>query len=61
MLSGSLNLYSNCILVKEYEGADLVLNQISRFDSGTYLCIAENNVSPIVSKRVMLYVDCKYP
>ena len=29
----------------------------SRFQSGSYLCIAKNGVPPVVSKRVQLYVD----
>ena len=28
-----------------------------RFQSGAYLCIGKNNVPPMVSKRVQLYVD----
>ena len=43
--------------VDEYEGEILKLTQISRFDSGVYLCIAKNGVPPSVSKRVRLYVD----
>ena len=48
------------ISVEIYDGADLDLVRISRFDSGVYLCVASNGVPPIVSKRVRLYVDCEF-
>ena len=48
------------ISVEIYDGADLDLVRISRFDSGEYLCVASNGVPPIVSKRVRLYVDCEF-
>ena len=47
------------ISVKTHYGADLELSHVSRFDSGVYLCLANNGVPPTVSKRVRLYVDCK--
>jgi hypothetical protein len=46
--------------VKTHYGADLELRHVSRFDSGVYLCLANNGVPPTVSKRVRLYVDCEY-
>ena len=45
--------------VKTHYGADLELSHVSRFDSGVYLCLANNGIPPTVSKRVRLYVDCK--
>ena len=45
--------------MKTHYGADLELSHVSRFDSGVYLCLANNGVPPTVSKRVRLYVDCK--
>ncbi|XP_023336630.1 lachesin [Eurytemora carolleeae] len=46
-----------CTEVEEYVGDVLELTNINRFDSGVYLCIANNKVQPSVSKRVKLYVD----
>ncbi|KAK8750890.1 hypothetical protein OTU49_015044 [Cherax quadricarinatus] len=39
-----------------YEGEVLNLTQITRSDMGPYLCIANNSVPPIVSKRIMVEV-----
>ncbi|XP_045105599.1 lachesin-like isoform X2 [Portunus trituberculatus] len=39
-----------------YEGAVLNLTQITRSDMGPYLCIANNNVPPPVSKRIIVQV-----
>ncbi|XP_042233852.1 lachesin-like isoform X1 [Homarus americanus] len=39
-----------------YEGETLNLTQITRSDMGPYLCIANNTVPPIVSKRIMVEV-----
>lgn len=46
-----------CREVKTHYGADLELSHVSRFDSGVYLCLANNGIPPTVSKRVRLYVD----
>ncbi|XP_064102303.1 lachesin-like [Macrobrachium nipponense] len=43
--------------VREYNGAHLPLNKISRMDMAAYLCIARNGVPPIVSKRIQVSVD----
>ena len=45
--------------VEIHYGAELELHQVSRSDSGVYLCMASNGVPPTVSKRVRLYVDCE--
>ena len=44
----------------EVHGEVLDLIRISRTEMGAYLCIARNGVSPAVSKRIILNVDCKY-
>ena len=40
-------------------GPDLVIPNIDTTDMGSYLCIADNGVPPIVSKRIYVYVQCK--
>ena len=40
----------NCESVTNHYGPELELKQISRHDSGVYLCIASNGVPPSVSK-----------
>ena len=54
---------SVCVLiaVAGVEGENLVLNKITRSESGAYLCIASNGVPPSVSKRILLDVECKLP
>jgi len=52
-------LVDKCSEVEEFVGDVLELYNVNRFDSGIYLCIANNRVPPSVSKRVRLYVD--YP
>nr|XP_027221023.1 lachesin-like [Penaeus vannamei] len=39
-----------------YEGEYLNLTHITRSDMGPYLCMANNSVPPIVSKRIMVNV-----
>jgi len=39
------------------EGEKLVLNKITRTESGAYLCIASNGVPPSVSKRILVEVE----
>jgi len=43
--------------VASVEGEKLVLNKITRTESGAYLCIASNGVPPSVSKRILLDVE----
>ena len=40
-------------------GQVVSLTEVSRRDSGPYLCIANNGVPPAVSRRVILGVTCK--
>ena len=49
-----------CREVQAHYGSELQLPKVSRADSGVYFCLAANNVPPTVSKRVRLYVSCKY-
>ncbi|ODM98518.1 Lachesin [Orchesella cincta] len=42
-----------------WEGERLPLAPLSRQSTGAYLCIANNSVPPVVSKRVMVYVHFK--
>ena len=44
----------------KYQGEQLHLTKVSRTDMGAYLCIASNDVPPAVSKRTVLFVQCKY-
>ena len=44
----------------KYEGEVLRLSKVSRMDMGAYLCIASNGHPPIVSKRIVVSVDCEY-
>jgi len=55
--SGKRKDKKHCKSVSNHYGPELELRQISRHDSGVYLCIASNGVPPSVSKRVRLYVD----
>ncbi|XP_076032494.1 lachesin-like [Oratosquilla oratoria] len=43
--------------VLEHIGEDLHLSRIQRTDMAAYLCIAQNGVSPIVSKRIQVKVN----
>ncbi len=46
--------------VSSVEGSQVSLTRVTRGDSGAYLCIASNGVPSPVSKRIMLYVHCKW-
>ena len=39
-------------------GEQLVLNHVTRNQSGVYLCIASNGVPPAISRRLILQVNC---
>ena len=36
-----------------------MIHNVDTDDMGSYLCIADNGVPPIVSKRIYVYVQCK--
>lgn len=46
--------------VEHFTGANLVVFNVQPDDMGSYLCMADNGVPPIVSKRIFIYVQCKY-
>lgn len=46
--------------VPEYTGHELSLVSVKREQMGAFLCIANNNVPPAVSRRISLSVHCKY-
>ena len=41
-------------------GKTLVLHRVTRSQMGEYFCIASNQASPTISKRVDLKVNCEY-
>ena len=41
-----------------HTGDSLTLANLNRFQSGVYLCIANNQVPPSVSKRVQVSTNC---
>ena len=45
--------------VDHFTGPNLTIHNVHTDDMGSYLCIADNGVPPIVSKRIFLYVQCK--
>jgi hypothetical protein len=45
---------------ERYEGNRLIIPQVVEDDMGGYLCIANNKVPPAMSKRVFMYVQCKF-
>lgn len=45
--------------VDRYIGSKLTIHDVQTEDMGSYLCMADNGVPPIVSKRIFLYVQCK--
>ncbi len=45
--------------VDHFIGTNLTIHNLGTEDMGSYLCIADNGVPPIVSKRIYLYVQCK--
>ena len=59
---GYINSVTCCFIVPvlEHKGEVLTLSKVSRMDMGAYLCIASNGYPPIVSKRILVSVDCEY-
>lgn len=52
--------FSYCFFaVESYNGSSLRLPRLERRQMGPYLCIAQNDVPPAVSKRVLLNVHCE--
>lgn len=47
------------LAVESYNGSSLRLPRLERRQMGPYLCIAQNDVPPAVSKRVLLNVHCE--
>ena len=45
--------------LEKFIGPTLVIHNVDTEDMGSYLCIADNGVPPIVSKRIFVYVQCK--
>ena len=48
---------TNFFAVDQFNGSTMVIPKVARNDLGAYLCIADNGVPPIMSKRVFLYVQ----
>ena len=46
--------------VEQWSGADLRLVNVRREQMGAFMCIANNNVPPAVSRRLLLTVICEY-
>ena len=44
--------------VDRFIGSKLTIHDVETADMGSYLCMADNGVPPIVSKRIFLYVQC---
>merc|ERR1711915_937139 len=42
---------------EKYEGGNLTISKVGRAQMGAYLCIANNDVHPFVSKRITLNVN----
>ncbi len=45
---------------KEREGSTLSLRNVSRLDSGVYICSAANGVDRAVTARIQLKVICEF-
>ena len=52
------NFYISTDQVATHTGDSLTLANLNRFQSGVYLCIANNQVPPSVSKRVQVSTNC---
>ena len=46
-------------LVDTWNSDTLEIHRVRREDMGAYLCIANNDVPPAVSRRIYLHVQCK--
>ena len=47
------------VKLDKFIGPNLMIHNVDTDDMGSYLCIADNGVPPIVSKRIYVYVQCK--
>ena len=45
---------------KEKVGPSLILHNVTRLDSGTYICKATNGVERAVQAKIQLEVICKF-
>ena len=55
-----MELLTKIFSAEKFIGPNLTISHVQEKDMGSYLCIADNGVPPIVSKRIFLYVQCKY-
>ncbi|XP_053214429.1 limbic system-associated membrane protein-like [Panonychus citri] len=55
--SPSSGLYPESSGVPKIIGDELSFNPITRWNMGSYLCIASNSIPPSVSRRIMIYVQ----
>ena len=45
---------------KRFQGTTLSIPKVTPNEMGAYLCIADNGIPPARSKRVFVYVQCKW-
>ncbi|XP_059081842.1 lachesin-like [Tigriopus californicus] len=55
----NINNHTRRETVTQYRGPVLVMRKVQRHQMGAYLCIAQNDVPPAVSKRIILNVNFK--
>lgn len=46
--------------VEQVRGERLALSSVDRSMGGIYVCFASNGIPPLASKKIPLYVKCKY-